>query len=544
MNRSDKFSIVFGFLLEAIAVFFICTILMQFFAFGEQQPAVFKIGAVLFQAYGYSSILVPLCMFAAGLLVFTGLCTLRWSIYLACSVFPFVTVVFAEKIAKHFLTTDTSALLGFKIAAIFAVAGLAVAIEYVLIGMFSDYFLARKAWNSKKNVKDDIPLNAFSKETSRTVSEKVEEPEVEPEIETLAFETTNILNGSETETLDANKEEPAPETAGEKLEQAEKPAEEADKDNVTFIIPQYVPYGEQIAKKGSVWKNYSKIGDYIRKTPNKGTPAEENESENKEEKIEKEAIQELDKENEEKQILPIQSEEEPVFVNFKRILVDAPIVPDDNAEPAKPDAFSSEESPIEALHKSLQAKALQQEAEKIAETEIDSISEDTAIDSVNKVNSNIAANSYIDQIPEVEIEKDFTSSDEAAFLENPFDELPESCAEKIDTESYFTEPVQAPAGDVVEVTETSETDGVEESVFEEPQVNEIKYDPAPVVEDTIEELETVVEDAVEDSEDYEEIIEEPEVPEVEEILDVDEVIAEPIDTPCRRHFGRAYSRAS
>ncbi|MBO4759829.1 MAG: hypothetical protein J5505_07215, partial [Spirochaetaceae bacterium] len=207
MNRSDKFSIVFGFLLEAIAVFFICTILMQFFAFGEQQPAVFKIGAVLFQAYGYSSILVPLCMFAAGLLVFTGLCTLRWSIYLACSVFPFVTVVFAERIAKHFLTTDTSALLGFKIAAIFVVAALAVAIEYVLIGMFSDYFLAKKAWNSKKNEKDDIPLNAFSKETSKTVSEKVEEPEAEteaePEIETLAFETTSILNGSEAEKLDA-----------------------------------------------------------------------------------------------------------------------------------------------------------------------------------------------------------------------------------------------------------------------------------------------------------------------------------------------------
>ncbi len=542
MNRSDKFSIVFGFLLEAIAVFFICTILMQFFAFGEQQPAVFKIGAVLFQAYGYSSILVPLCMFAAGLLVFTGLCTLRWSIYLACSVFPFVTVVFAEKIAKHFLTTDTSALLGFKIAAIFAVAGLAVAIEYVLIGMFSDYFLARKAWNSKKNVKDDIPLNAFSKETTKVVAEPAAEEaeknaqsETE-ETETLAFETTSILTPSDTETFaekleKAEKAEEQPETSEKAEETAEPEKNEADKDNVTFIIPQYVPYGEQIAKKGSVWKNYSKIGDYIRKTPNKGTPAEEIESENKEEKIEKEAIQELDKENEEKQILPIQSEEEPVFVNFKRILVDAPIVPDDNAEPAKPDAFSSEESPIEALHKSLQAKALQQEAEKIAETEIDSISEDTAIDSVNKVNSNIAANSYIDQIPEVEIEKDFTSSDEAAFLENPFDELPESCAEKIDTESYFTEPVQTPAGDVAEVTETSETDGVEESVFEEPQVNEIKYDPAPVVEDTIEELETVVEDAVEDSEDYEEIIEEPEVPEVEDILDVDEVIAEPIDTP-------------
>ena len=527
MNRSDKFSIVFGFLLEAIAVFFICTILMQFFAFGEQQPAVFKIGAVLFQAYGYSSILVPLCMFAAGLLVFTGLCTLRWSIYLACSVFPFVTVVFAERIAKHFLTTDTSALLGFKIAAIFAVAGLAVAIEYVLIGMFSDYFLARKAWKSKKNEKDDIPLNAFSKETVQPVAEKVEEPEAEAEVETLAFETTSILNGSETETLDAHKEEAAPEAAGDNLEQTEKPAEEADKDNVTFIIPQYVPYGEQIAKKGSVWKNYNKIGDYIRKTPNKDA-LKENETESAEEKIEEEAKEELDKKNEEKQILPIQSEEEPVFVNFKRILVDAPIVPDDNAEPAKPDAFLSEESPIEALHKSLQAKALQKEAEKIAETEIDDISEDDEIDSVNKFNSNIAANSYIDQIPKVEIEEDFTNSDEAAFLENPFDELPESCAEKIDTESYFTESVQTPAEEVAEV---EETDVVEEAVFEEPQVNEIKHDPAPVVEDTIEELETVVEDTAEDTEDYEEIIEEPEVPEVEEILDVDEVIAEPIETP-------------
>ena len=527
MNRSDKFSIVFGFLLEAIAVFFICTILMQFFAFGEQQPAVFKIGAVLFQAYGYSSILVPLCMFAAGLLIFTGLCTMRWSIYLACSVFPFVTVVFAERIAKYFLTTDSSALLGFKIAAVFVVAALAVAIEYVLIGMFSDYVLVRKAMkHAKKNEKDDIPLNAFSKESAQTVAqpaseevEKVEESESD-EPETLAFETTSILNPSDAESL------------AEKLEKAEKPEEKqeelseeiqpekkaADKDNVTFIIPQYVPYGEQIAKKGSVWKNYSKIGDYIRKTPNKDVPVEEiiDTTTDKEEKIEKEAIQELDKENEEKQILPIQAEEEPVFVNFKRILVDAPIIPDDNAEAAKPDEFAKEESPIEALHKSLQAKAFQKDAEKIAENEADDVleeAEDFVEDSVSKVNSTIAANSYIEQTPEASEEneniKDFTSREEEAFLDNPFEEL-ENYSEKLDGEPLLEEVSEA--SEIEESVEVIE-EPFEEPKFEEPTIEKIKPVAVNNAENNIEELETVVEDA-----DFEDITEEP-----EEILDVEEL---------------------
>lgn len=497
MNRSDKFSIVFGFLLEAIAVFFICTVLMQFFAFGEQQPAVFKIGAVLFQAYGYSSILIPLCMFAAGLLVFAGLCTLRWSIYLACSVFPFVTIVFAEKIAKNFLLTDTSALLGFKIAAIFVVAALAVAIEYVLIGMFSDFFLARKAMKySKKAEKDDIPLNAFSRESEQTVSEKAEESDLEEE--TLAFETTSILNPSGTElSSDDEITKETPQNDSEGLEKSE--TKEAVKDDVTFVIPQYIPYGEQIAKKGSVWKNYSKIGDYIRKTPNKENPVTDRELGN-EEKIEEKAIEELDKNNE-RQILPIQQEEEPVFVNFKRILVpDAPIIPDDNAEAAKPDEFSEEESPIEALHKSLQARQLQKEAEKIAETEIEDFTKNESEDSINKVNTNIAANSYIDQIPEAEPEssgEDLTSREEAAFLENPFDES-EIYAEKDEAESSFQDE---------ELPEAFS----EDNLYEEPEVKE----EISNVEDSIEELETVVEEDMENSEDF--IEEEP-----EEILDVED----------------------
>lgn len=543
MNRSDKFSIVFGFLLEALAVFFICTVLMQFFAYGEQQPAIFKIGAVLFQAYGYSSILVPLCMFAAGLLVFAGLCTMRWSIYLACSVFPFITVVFAEKIAKNFLMTDTSALLGFKIAAVFVVAALAVAIEYVLIGMFSDYVLVRKAMShAKKNEKDDIPLNAFSKETTKVVAEPAAEEaeknaqsETE-EPETLAFETTSILTPSDTETFaekleKAEKAEEQPETSENAEETAEPEKNEADKDNVTFIIPQYVPYGEQIAKKGSVWKNYSKIGDYIRKTPNKGTPAEEIESENKEEKIEKEAIQELDKENEEKQILPIQAEEEPVFVNFKRILVpDAPIIPDDNAEAAKPEEFANEESPIEALHKSLKEKTLQQDAEIAAEPEYEAFSEETENvieDSVSKVNSTIAANSYIEQTPEVtaeEIAENFTSQEEAAFLENPFDEIDYSNEPAEIAPEPAAEPVAHSFNDAPLTVEKiiEQAAYKEPETFKEPEIEEIK--PAAEVEaaeqsDTIEELETVVEDA-----DFEDITEEP-----EEILDVEEATEDVAD---------------
>ncbi len=487
MNR-DKLSIVFGFLLEAIAVFFVCTVLMQFFAFGEQQPAVFKIGAVLFQSYGYSSILVPLAMFAAGLLLFAGLCTLRWSIYLGCSVFPFITIVFAEKIAKMFLKTDTSALLGFKVAAVFVVAALAVAIEYVLIGIFSDFILDKKA-SSRRKEKDDIPLNAFSKAAAE-VNLQREEAEPEEE-ETLAFEATSILNPSdqiENDSSENNTEENKT-TDSSNDEQTDKKA--------TFIIPQYVPYGEQIAKKGSIWKDYSKIGDYIRKTPNKEQSAEEEIKEDI--KAENEAAEQSENQdfevqavNEIKQPAAKEEQEEPIFVNFKRILVpDAPIIPDDNAAAAKPDAYADEESPIEALHKSLKAKAMQEEAEKIAEAEIDEaepFEAENAEDSVEKVNANIAANSYLSQLPEAEteIQSDLTSREEAAFLENPFNEF----SSGLDSE-------------VEEKVEIEEVPVVESVLQEKIAVPEIKIEPIVVQEplqessfksEKLEELETIADE--------------------------------------------------
>ena len=485
MNRSGKLSIVFGFLLEVLAVFFVCTILMQFFAFGEQQPAIFKIGAVLFQAYGYSSMLIPVCMFVAGLLIFTGYCTLRWSIYLACSIFPFITVVLAERIAKHFLITDTSVLVGFKIAAIFVFAALAVVIEYVLIGMISDYFLAKKALSVKKpkkpkEEKEEIPQNAFSKDPLVVDSNKTEEPEQE---ETFSFKTTSILNDDKSNSGLTDK------TA--EIEE-EQPVKKDKKDDVTFIIPQYVPYGEQIAKKGSVWKDYNKIGDYIRKTPPKDISAK---SENE---VSDEEIVEISlKEKTSHTVLPFQKEEESVFLNFKRILVpDEPIIPDPNAEPAKPDLFLNEESPIEALHKSLKAKALQDEAEKIAGNELKELDED----SLNKVNTNIAAKSYFEQMPEVEAEmqENFVSLDEEAFLENPFKEA-----------ENFSEGLE-PAVDIQ----------MEEPVFEEPKFekNSIANTESKDVFEGI----STVEKVLEELEPIDENIEEFELDDSFEIESIDE----------------------
>ena len=79
MKKSNKPNIGIGFILLLIAAFFTLTILTQFIDLGglgtERFNLLSKLGKILSNAYGYSSILIPVFLFVAAISCFAS----RWN---------------------------------------------------------------------------------------------------------------------------------------------------------------------------------------------------------------------------------------------------------------------------------------------------------------------------------------------------------------------------------------------------------------------------------------------------------------------------------
>ena len=240
MDKQNKLGIFFGVLFELAAVYFLTALMLQFFVPAENQSLVFNIGVILYSVYGYSSLVIPVLMCAAGVILLCGKASLRWAIYFLCSIFPFITICLSEKAAKFIYTTDGTVFAGIKAGAALVICALLVAIEYILIGMLADFIItaaAKREIQRKKEDEEEI-ITAF---TPRA-----------PEKTTEESYTEDITPKAEEETFTTEKES---ENAGESNKE----------ERSGFQIPKYIPYGEQIAKKTANWKNYASVGDYIRK---------------------------------------------------------------------------------------------------------------------------------------------------------------------------------------------------------------------------------------------------------------------------------------
>lgn len=381
MNRSDKVSFACGCLFELAAIYFVAALFAQFFNHPLASTSAFKLAQVLFQTYGYSSILIPILLLATGLAFFAGFDNLRTALYIVCSLVPFATVVASEKIAQNILSADTSSLKIFKVAAVGVICPLLIALEYVLIGMFADVAIAKNALknaenNSSTEEDDEEIQTAFSAPVQDDVDGKIEEndgnaenfdvdaqsatendaedasnedeykepvfsytPKVDEngEIENLSSE--NNAQNENLDEIDTSTEENADEKTDAKRKKDGMPS---------FTIPTFVPYDEQIAKKDTLWKNYPLTGDFIQKpnpdeqadgaeTPigeslkasveqsqnaTPSTPSSDDEELGAEE-LAKSADEENAQNAQNAQSADVQNdeveEESPIFVNFKRI---------------------------------------------------------------------------------------------------------------------------------------------------------------------------------------------------------------------------------
>ncbi|MDR3284161.1 MAG: DNA translocase FtsK, partial [Treponema sp.] len=141
-TRIGTLNTVAGLVNQIIAAFFALSLLVTAFDFGINPSAagnVFvRFGSLLTGAYGFSAVLIPVFLFAAGLEYFNFNWTKKQGAYLFFSLIPFFTVVAMEKICRYFAGTDAGPLLVIKNGLVLLVGALLVAIEYLLIGVIYD----------------------------------------------------------------------------------------------------------------------------------------------------------------------------------------------------------------------------------------------------------------------------------------------------------------------------------------------------------------------------------------------------------------------
>lgn len=176
MRLSNKPNIATGSVLLLVAAFFSIALALLPMDFGPAGPginnplyiAAYKLGDILFTVYGFSSILIPIFLFAAGISCFATKWTARKSMRLLTAIIPFFTSVFVEKICIAMLD-DPDDFTSIKIVLTAGVGLFLMAIEIVAAGIFADrvndFLFHRDGTSSKSDETDDDEEYSDEEET-------------------------------------------------------------------------------------------------------------------------------------------------------------------------------------------------------------------------------------------------------------------------------------------------------------------------------------------------------------------------------------------
>ncbi|MFI3256781.1 MAG: DNA translocase FtsK [Spirochaetales bacterium] len=182
MKRFERYMIIIGIFSLALSAIFMLSFIVQLFYFGANNTVnasvLFTLGHMVMSVYGFSSLLIPVFFFVAGILMFLPNWTDRKGIFLLASIFPFLTVVAVEFFTDFLFQGDSFTVLIIKITAFLCISALLCAIEYIIIGLFSDLILHVKTKkitpvaestpyttivlrdNDEEEVADDVDENA------------------------------------------------------------------------------------------------------------------------------------------------------------------------------------------------------------------------------------------------------------------------------------------------------------------------------------------------------------------------------------------------
>ncbi|WP_428770763.1 DNA translocase FtsK [Treponema sp. HNW] len=148
MKRSERGIIAAGMMFFVVSALCTASLIISLLGFGTANPEkgriLYAFGRLLFSAYGYSSFLIPVYIFIAGIVLMLSDCSRRKIVYLLFSVIPFFTVSAIEFFTKKIFNVNSASVNFIRISSFVSVSVLLCIIEYILAGLLADFFISRR----------------------------------------------------------------------------------------------------------------------------------------------------------------------------------------------------------------------------------------------------------------------------------------------------------------------------------------------------------------------------------------------------------------
>lgn len=170
MKKQGTVSALAGFALFILAALFSVALAGSYFDFGAENMLITG-GKFLFAAYGFSVVLIPCFLIAAGVQCFVSSWSRKNGIVLLGSFLPFFTVAIAERVIRSFLENPEDPLFTVKLALAAVCGVLLVVVEYLVLSLIGD------AADGKEDEDDDEE----SEKIETVKSEKIKKTNVQIE---------------------------------------------------------------------------------------------------------------------------------------------------------------------------------------------------------------------------------------------------------------------------------------------------------------------------------------------------------------------------
>lgn len=248
MKASNKSSIITGVVLLLLAALFSISLLLQPLDFGVGGPGhnnfFFLIGNILYTVYGFSSILIPVFLFVAGLSCFATKWTARKTMYLLTAIVPFFTAVITENICRSILALGNSNFTPVKIIISLITGIMLIVIEFLGAGILADKINNGDFNKDKKDSNDEKTVDEIEEKILEDIADEVVVDEIKSEEtdKTMVFDEAlsevKPVEESEQENSEEKEAENKEPVAEEIKEEPENEEETSAQENPVSVITQ------------------------------------------------------------------------------------------------------------------------------------------------------------------------------------------------------------------------------------------------------------------------------------------------------------------
>jgi S-DNA-T family DNA segregation ATPase FtsK/SpoIIIE len=156
-------SVIAGICLLVLSSLLATSLLLAYFSLTGSTGLFSRPGEILFSVYGFSSVLVPVFLLCASILLLVPGWSVHVVVVLAGSIVPFFTAVLGEKLIRNFgLTLANESFARFVTVGLVVSTGLAILVEYILLVRLGDIAAAKESSHSVDHyeLSGDIPAAA------------------------------------------------------------------------------------------------------------------------------------------------------------------------------------------------------------------------------------------------------------------------------------------------------------------------------------------------------------------------------------------------